>query len=378
MLTVIAVVVAVVAVALLALAIRRRRAAEADAAAVGRDLEGARTESARDRQRLAEVRDALDALDVGVLVVDRGGARIMDNAVARGAFSAIEDALVHAAIERVQKAALGGQAQSELVRLSGPPARTLEVSGRPGVDPSPHAALVVIADVTSRVRVDEIRRDFVANLSHELRSPLGAIGLLGETLATEYDPLVRTRLLGRIGLEVDRMTAIVDDLLDLSRLEFDGSAGREPVSIRQLVEEAIDGIRHLADQRNVKIRSSAVDELVELDRAQVVRALSNLMENAVKYSDDGSIVEIDGEIDSSSVRFTIRDDGIGIPSADLQRIFERFYRVDTARSRSTGGTGLGLSIVRHVAQNHGGEVLVSSREGEGSTFVLLLPKGGLS
>jgi two-component system sensor histidine kinase SenX3 len=237
---------------------------------------------------------------------------------------------------------------------------------------------VVIADVTARVRIDEVRRDFVANLSHELRSPLGAVGLLGETLATEDDPVIRTRLLGRIGLEVDRMTAIVDDLLQLSRLEFDGSAQTEPVSLRQVVEDAVDGVRHLADQRGVKIRSSAADEVAELDRAQVVRALGNLLENAVKYSDEGSIVEIDAEVENPSVRFTIRDDGIGIPSADLQRIFERFYRVDTARSRSTGGTGLGLSIVRHVAQNHGGEVLVSSREGEGSTFTLVLPRGGPS
>jgi two-component system sensor histidine kinase SenX3 len=125
----------------------------------------------------------------------------------------------------------------------------------------------------------------------------------------------------------------------------------------------------------VKLRSSAVDETVELDRGQAMRALANLLENAVKYSDDGSIVEIDCQIEGPSVRFTIRDDGIGIPSADLQRIFERFYRVDTARSRSTGGTGLGLAIVRHVAQNHGGEVLVTSREGEGSAFVLVLPTG---
>jgi two-component system sensor histidine kinase SenX3 len=373
--TIVAVVVAAVAVVLLAVAIRQRRVAQARAATATRDLEQARAEGDRDRARLAEVRDALDALDIGVLLVDRDGVPILENAMARTT-SPIEDALVRAAIERVQKTALAGQAQSELVRLSGPPARTLEVSGRAVADPSPHAALVVIADVTGRVRVDEVRRDFVANLSHELRSPLGAVGLLGETLATEDDPVIRTRLLGRIGLEVDRMTAIVDDLLDLSRLEFDGSARREPVSTRQVVEEAVDGVRHLADQRGVKIRSSAADEVADLDRPQVMRALANLLENAVKYSDHGSIVEIDAEVESPSVRFTIRDGGIGIPSADLERIFERFYRVDTARSRSTGGTGLGLSIVRHVAQNHGGEVLVTSREGEGSTFVLVLPAEG--
>jgi two-component system sensor histidine kinase SenX3 len=377
-LTVVAVVVAAVAVVLLGVAIRQRRAAQTEAAAARLDVERARAESARDQQRLTEVRDALDTLDIGVLVVDRDGATIIENAVARRTSSPIEDALVQAAVERVQKAALGGQAQSELVRLSGPPPRTLEVSGRPVVDRAPSAALVVVADVTGRVRIDEVRRDFVANLSHELRSPLGAVGLLGETLATEDDPVIRTRLLGRIGLEVDRMTAIVDDLLDLSRLEFDGSARREPVSAGQLVEDAIDAVRHLADQRGVKIRSSAADETVDLDRGQVVRAIANLLENAVKYSHEGSIVEIEAEVEDTAVRFTIRDEGIGIPSADLQRIFERFYRVDTARSRSTGGTGLGLSIVRHVAQNHGGEVLVSSREGEGSTFTLVLPRGGPS
>jgi signal transduction histidine kinase len=233
--------------------------------------------------------------------------------------------------------------------------------------------LVVIADVTGRVRIDEVRRDFVANLNHELRNPLGAVGLLGETLATEDDPVIRTRLLGRIGLEVDRMTAIVDDLLDLSRLEFDGSARREPVATRQLVEEAVDGIRHLADQRGVKLRSSAVDETVELDRGQVVRALANLLENAVKYSDDGSIVEIDCEIEGPSVRFTIRDDGIGIPSADLQRIFERFYRVDTGRSREQGGTGLGLAIVKHIVRAHRGRIDVESEPGVGSVFRVHLP-----
>lgn len=331
---------------------------------------------------LAEARlaSALAVIPQGVVVFDTDAAIVFRNKVAAGYLTArhgealVEEAINELAIELLAEGA--SVPPSRTVDLFGPPRRTLVLTG---VALEEHAeevgAVVVIDDVTERRRLEAVRRDFVANISHELRTPVGALALLAETLVAESEPAVAQRLAERMLTEAFRVGRTIDDLLELSRIEAYESAVREQVPVHLFLAEAVDRVRGAADQRDITIE---VDEPsvrlgVTGDRRQLVSAIYNLLENAVKYSDPGSSVQVAARTDGRWVDITVRDHGIGIPRRDLERVFERFYRVDRARSRETGGTGLGLAIVRHVANNHAGEVHVDSREGEGSTFTLRLP-----
>jgi len=223
--------------------------------------------------------------------------------------------------------------------------------------------------------VESVRRDFVANVSHELKTPIGALALLAETLGSADDIGVMQQLADRVVREADRLSRIVDDLLDLSTIEAQEAPTREPLPVRVLIAEAVDLVQASADAAKVPLHVAPEPPDVDLycDARQMRSAIVNLLDNAIKYSSAGSPVEVGACVRDDRVAIIVRDHGIGIPSRDLERIFERFYRVDRARSRDTGGTGLGLSIIRHVAQAHGGDVTVQSREGEGSTFTLSLP-----
>ena len=230
-------------------------------------------------------------------------------------------------------------------------------------------------DVSEARRVESVRRDFVANVSHELKTPIGALGLLAETMAATDDANVVQQLADRVVREADRLSRIVDDLLDLSQIEAQEAPSRAPIPVRLLVAETVDLVQSAAELAEVPIRIAPEPPEIELacDRRQMRSALINLLDNAIKYSGPHQPVEIGATVVGDRVAIAVRDHGIGIPTRDLERIFERFYRVDRARSRETGGTGLGLAIVRHVAQAHGGDVTVESREGEGSTFTLHVP-----
>jgi two-component system, OmpR family, sensor histidine kinase SenX3 len=224
------------------------------------------------------------------------------------------------------------------------------------------------------MRTDAMRTDFVTNISHELKTPVGAVAVLAEALIDEDDPEIVRRLADHLVDESHRAVRTIDDLLKLSQIESTG-AGDTAVDLLAVVRTAIARGRAVDAGRGVQISALEMpDELwIGGDERQLVSAVGNLVENAVKYSFPGDAVQVRMRVDDVAVEVMVADQGVGIPSRDLDRIFERFYRVDKARSRETGGTGLGLSIVRHVATNHGGEVLVSSQEGEGSTFVLRLP-----
>jgi len=286
------------------------------------------------------------------------------------------DALAaQAVVELLADAWTQGSAERTL-DLYGPPRRTLTVRSQIIDDGRRTLGVIaVIDDISERRRLEEIRRDFVANVSHELKTPVGAIGLLAETLVSENDPVVASRLAGRVHAEAFRVSRIIDDLLDLSRIEAEEAPPREPVLMNLVMADAVERMRAAAEQRDVKILLEEPTPPVAVlgDRRQLVSALFNLLENAVKFSYEGGTVRCSGEVRDNEVRLEVEDHGVGIPTRDLERIFERFYRVDQGRSRSTGGTGLGLSIVRHVAANHQGRVEVDSREGEGSTFRLILP-----
>jgi two-component system sensor histidine kinase SenX3 len=236
---------------------------------------------------------------------------------------------------------------------------------------------VLIDDVSEAQRVDAIRRDFVANISHELKTPIGALSLLSEAVAGASDnPEMVRHFASKMGVTSHRLTELVQQIINLSRLQDANPLQEyELVSVSDAVNQAISLCLTNADSRKISIDFDIQEECkVFADREQLVMAIQNLVENAINYSPNDTRVSITVRSDNGHVEIVVKDQGIGIPEADLERIFERFYRVDPARSRETGGTGLGLSIVKHVAANHDGEVKVWSRPSEGSTFTLVLPK----
>jgi two-component system, OmpR family, sensor histidine kinase SenX3 len=477
------------------------------------------TESSSDAIRL---RRSLDTLAQGVVLCDENGTVIYRNPRANALMvSRHGDALAAQAVTELLEDAWHDGSAERTLDLYGPPRRTLQVRAHQIDDGRrPLGVIALIEDISERRRLEEIRRDFVANVSHELKTPMGALGLLAETLVSEPDPDVAQRLAGRIHNEAFRVSRIIDDLLDLSRIESEEAPPREPVLVNLVMADAIERVRATADQRGIEIvlHEPSPPVAVMGDRRQLVSAMHALLENAITYSYDNSKVVVSGTVQRShgsggppsgaipgigpmivegianpatgeipaigaqvpaitgevaavrtrepagveqpttpggenaaessaaetpgaarteqegpvepvftpeileqypenagaaapatgttpppplapegdaagtgpadttpvvspnwrieerdNVRLSVQDHGIGIPARDLDRIFERFYRVDHGRSRDTGGTGLGLSIVRHVANNHQGWVDVESREGEGSTFTLVLP-----
>jgi two-component system sensor histidine kinase SenX3 len=320
---------------------------------------------------------AVAAFEDGVVVVDAKGNEVMRNAAgerfhgARHAYALVEDAM-----RTLLSPALRGERAQRELQLFGPPREVLLVRTAPLWRRNRViGAVAFVRDVSELRRVESVRRDFVANVSHELKTPIGALSLLAETMAVGDDSPVNIQLADRVQREANRLGRIVDDLLDLSLIEAQERPIREPVPVHVVLHEAAERVRGAADAVGIPLSVApvATDLVVAGDRSQLVSAVTNLLDNAIKYSEPGEPVEVDATVGDGDICISVRDHGIGIPSRDLERIFERFYRVDRARSRATGGTGLGLSIVRHVAQAHRGDVTVESTEGEGSTFRLRVP-----
>jgi two-component system, OmpR family, sensor histidine kinase SenX3 len=236
--------------------------------------------------------------------------------------------------------------------------------------------LLLAEDQTESRRVDEVRRDFVANISHELKTPVGALALLAETVEEAADdPEAVVRFAGRMRQEASRLTDLVQDLIMLSRIQAaEPVPDPQSVVLDDVVAEAIDRARMRASARGIALEVTGERGIAVMGEEDLlVTALRNLLENAVAYSPDKTKVLITTRIATFMAEISVTDEGIGIPERDRERIFERFYRVDPARSRVTGGTGLGLAIVKHVTAAHGGKVKVTSKEGAGSTFTLRLP-----
>lgn len=255
--------------------------------------------------------------------------------------------------------------------------------------------LLLVEDLTEARRIEAVRRDFVANVSHELKTPVGALSLLSEAVMDAADdPEAVNRFAGRMQIEATRLTSLVQEIIDLSRVQNDDLLDdAEPVAVEDLVAEAVDRCRHQANTKQITMATGTTPDLfIWGNRGQLAAALGNLVENAVNYSPARTRVGIAGRRIPASggtsraagsgggdlIEISVTDQGIGISEKDRDRVFERFYRVDPARSRATGGTGLGLSIVKHVAASHGGEVTVWSAEGQGSTFTLRLPEAGIA
>ncbi len=339
---------------------RRREPDVDDAAALVKRLE----------LELERAQAALDSLPLGVMVLDPAGEVISRNALATPVRGHAEVLVKDVVAQHVGQALEGHDSQSS-IELFGPPKRVIQVRATP----LPHGgAVVILEDVSERARLDAVRTDFVANISHELKTPVSALAVLAEALADEDDSDVMRRLAGKMVDEAHRAGTAIDDLLELSRIELGGRAVRDPVDVAAIFSETAVRSLAAAEQRDIRIDVEEPEGVAVLgDRRQLVSALCNLLDNAIKYSEPQSEVKLRAVRDGGFVGMQVVDRGIGIPAKDLDRVFERFYRVDRARSRETGGTGLGLAIVRHVATNHEGDVQVRSTEGEGSTFTLRIP-----
>uniref|UniRef100_UPI00315A1ECB sensor histidine kinase n=1 Tax=Microbacterium sp. K36 TaxID=2305439 RepID=UPI00315A1ECB len=237
--------------------------------------------------------------------------------------------------------------------------------------------LLIIRDVTEQERLDQMRRDFVANTSHELKTPVGAVSLLAEAIESAADDPAQVRAFAsRISAEAGRLGQLTGRIMSLSRLQAeDGLTEVAPVSIDEVIASSIEAHVVQADSAGVELaRGGDRGVWVRGDAQILIEAVGNLIANAIVYSPRGSRVGVGVKADDDVVEIAVSDQGIGIAEADRERIFERFYRADEARSRRTGGTGLGLSIVKHATQRHGGEVRLWSRPGRGSTFTIRLPR----
>lgn len=332
------------------------------------DVSGTARNAITDQWRLA-----FDALPIGVVITDQNGGTSVCNR-AGTAMTGIRhvDVLVREAVEELlAKVATQGSAQ-RTVEIEGPPTKYFAIRAQP-LDVG--GALATVEDVTQKVLTDTVRTDFVANLSHELKTPVGGIAALGDTMVDEIDPAVVKRLAESIVTEAYRLSAIVDDLLDLSRIESGTTMNWESVNIAEVIAEVITRSGHSALRHQVDLVIEKNPSVyVYGDRVQLVSAFLNLVENGIKYSEASSSLQIHSDVVGADVRVSVIDQGIGIAAKDHERVFERFYRVDRARSRATGGTGLGLSIVRHIVTNHGGRIELVSEEGMGATFTVILPR----
>ena len=333
------------------------------------------------------VRRLLSGLPSGLVVVDADDEVVLANPAAR-AMGVVADGRVDVpdvrdlvaltrsdGVDRDQQFDLPPVPEPPLTRPR-PDQEGIAVRSRTrALDADGHVA-VILDDVTEARRVEAVRRDFVANVSHELKTPVGALHVLAEAVAAASDdPVAVLRFASRMTHESARLGRLVQEIIDLSRLQgADPMPELVPVEIGEIVAEAVDRTRLAAQSRDIVVAVIGDGEMTVLgDERQLATAVANLLHNAISYSPRGTRVVVGVRRTVDQAEISVADEGIGIPDRDIERVFERFYRADPARSRDTGGTGLGLAIVKHIATNHGGAVSVWSSEGAGSTFTLRLP-----
>jgi two-component system phosphate regulon sensor histidine kinase PhoR len=339
----------------------------------------------------AEQEAILRGMTEGVLTITRDGhiARINDAArtlldvpVTDCSGRLVAEVVRHIALQRfISAALLSEDSLTEILVIHGPIERILQVYSSPlKAESVDLGVLIVLQDTTQLDRLERIRRDFVANVSHELRTPITAIKGYVETLldGAKDDPATLVKFLRVMERQVERLQNIFTDLLALSQLEARGDAARADVVMteaRSIVQAALDSLQPKFDQKEVEAVIEAPDSTSLYANPRLLQqALTNLLDNAVTYSGEKSRVVIAISATASAVTFSVTDNGPGIAKVHLPRLFERFYRVDTGRSRDMGGTGLGLAIVKHIAQVHGGTVTVNSTPGIGTSFLLAIPK----
>ena len=338
------------------------------------DLEARLEQLGRDRQEREAI---LSAMEEGVILIDSAGDVAYANPSAERILGSVPRNVrglsptgLRSLVEEVKGDGLPREREVE----TGIPARVLSASAVPLE--AIGDVMLVVRDVTVERRVEAMRRDFVTDASHELKTPAAAIRAAAETVerAVDEDPAAAVKFATQLRRDAVRLSRIVSDLLDLSRLESE-HPDLEPVRLDRVVADEMKRMKAQAVESGVALRWEGDPVTVSGSTKDLALLARNLLENAVRYTPKGGRVSVEVRGDNGSVTFSVADTGIGIPSRDLPRIFERFYRVDRARSRDTGGTGLGLSIARHVVERHGGQIQAESELGQGSRFVVTLPAG---
>ncbi|BDZ44851.1 sensor histidine kinase [Naasia aerilata] len=321
----------------------------------------------------------LEALEAPGLVLDPSNTVVKHSAGAAALGLVHQRALLHPALSEVveEVRATGEPVVRNLLLPRGPFGDSnLDVVVR-GARLGVRYVLLLVEDRSEAMRLEDVRRDFVANISHELKTPIGAISLLSEALDSAADDATAVRrFASRLSEEAHRLARITQEIIELSRLQAaDALKAPELIDVGHVVASAIDQNSVAAGARGIElVRGGQKHAQVYGDEALLIVAVHNLIANAIQYSPDGGRVGVGVRTSDGLVEVAVTDQGIGIAPADRERVFERFYRVDQARSRNTGGSGLGLAIVKHVVQNHGGEVRLWSRTGQGSTFTLRIPE----
>lgn len=330
-------------------------------------------------QRVAALSGILDVLPDAAAIVDESdhvlassGNCVAMGLVANDRIGPVELKALNREVQRLRKT------QTRDVTISRNGSRLGEWEARLQVSPiDENLSLVIAQDLSEERRLNDVRRDFVANVSHELKTPVGALSLLAEAIQAADADIEQVRhFTSRMQIEVKRLTAMISDLVALSQVQGDAPLRNSaPVEVSFIIHEAVDATKISAEQKNIEV--VVADEInvgqIFGDEDQLHVALNNLLSNAIKYSPNNTRVGVGARRNDGMIEISVTDQGPGILEADLSRIFERFYRVDPARSRDTGGTGLGLAIVKHVCANHGGDCVVWSQVGQGSTFTLRFP-----
>ncbi len=345
----------------------------------GRPKAGA-TEAAKSQaDRVAALSQILDVLPDAAAIIDSSD-RVLAasaNCVAMGLIALdriapVELRALNREVHRLSKT----QSRDSVIKRNG--SRLGEWEARVQISPiDDELCLLIAQDLSEERRLNDVRRDFVANVSHELKTPVGALSLLAEAVQAADSDIDQVRhFTSRMQIEVKRLTAMISDLVALSQVQGDAPLRNSaPVDVANIINEAVDATKIAAEQKSIEVVVADDVNVGRIfgDEEQLNVALNNLLSNAIKYSPNGTRVGVGARRNDDVIEISVTDQGPGIPEADLNRIFERFYRVDPARSRDTGGTGLGLAIVKHVCANHGGDCIVWSQVGQGSTFTLRFP-----
>jgi len=326
----------------------------------------------------------LEAMGQGVMVLGSEGRITLTNTSLRKVLGTDRDLTGKTPLEVFRRPELENAVRGV---LAGGPAQTLEIAAgnnrvlQANVSPVTNvagavdSAVVVFHDLTEIRRAERMRRDFVANVSHEFKTPLTSIRGYTETLLSgaKDDPAIAVDFLNTIQRNAQHLETLVVDLLTLARLETEVPSIKDPINLRKMIDELVASRQNVIQERDLHVTLDCPLTQVQADRSRLYTALSNLFDNAIKYNKPGGEIRVSAEVQNGALSVAVADTGYGIPSDELPRIFERFYRVDKARTRDSGGTGLGLSIVKHAIESQGGSIGVSSRIGSGSTFTIRLP-----
>ncbi len=325
---------------------------------------------------------AIQGSPTGITVIDRTGEVVLSNSRAHE-LGIVHERTVNAQVRRVAQEAFDDQETHAVditsqvsARKPGNRITAVQAVVKPLTLIDDRFVIVYASDESENVRMESARRDFVANVSHELKTPVGGMALLAEALVESADDPEQVRYFGeRLRREAHRLADMINELISLSKLQgAERLPDMEPIRVDDLIDEAIERNQLAADNANITlVRGDRTNVWVDAERSLLVTALANLISNAINYSPKSVPVSVSQKVTNDVVLIRVTDRGIGIAPEDQERVFERFFRVDKARSRQTGGTGLGLAIVKHVMANHGGSISLWSRPGVGSTFTLELP-----